>query len=287
MGGGRQSSADVIGTVPLAGDEAGEGEPPVVLLHGLGGSRHVWDDVTMDLSTGRRVVRLELRGHGQTGGPDDPAAYTVAAAAADLAAALRERSLQGAPLVAHSLGGTVALWAALRYPDLFGRLILLNTYTGGADRERAAYTRQVIRQFERLGPEAAWAAQAVNRKADRFLGERFRSDEAFAAVRHSDAMAMVPAAFVGFLCCLIGASPFVPWLWQLRQEVVLLAADGDEVMYPEMTKIAAVVPGAELEVLPGCGHNAMMERPGEFISILKPVLAAARRDEFDEIAASP
>jgi pimeloyl-ACP methyl ester carboxylesterase len=91
--------------VPLAHDLQGDG-PLLVLVHGITENRHSWAPLTADLARDHRVLRVDLRGHGESPAGDD---YGVATLADDVAAVVAEVAPDGPPplLVGHSLGGMV------------------------------------------------------------------------------------------------------------------------------------------------------------------------------------
>ena len=96
-----------------------EGPPdaaPVVFLHGVSGSLRTYAWLTGAITEGRRIVRVDLRGHGRSG--HAPGTYTVERYAEDVVGALRETVGRPAVLVGHSLGGVVAWWVAQRHPEL-------------------------------------------------------------------------------------------------------------------------------------------------------------------------
>ncbi|TKR22666.1 alpha/beta hydrolase, partial [Cellulomonas hominis] len=95
---------------------------PVVLLHGLTDAATCWPTVLPRYAGTRPVVALDARGHGGTPLPDEP--FTVAALAADAAAALRALDLGPALVVGHSMGGVTAEELALAAPDLVAGLVL-------------------------------------------------------------------------------------------------------------------------------------------------------------------
>src|SRR4051794_14453727 len=100
-------------TVPLAHDQQGNG-PLLVLVHGITENRHSWDPLTADLARDHRVVRVDLRGHGESPTGDD---YSIATLADDVAAVVAQVDPGGPPplLVGHSLGGmVVTAYAAAR-----------------------------------------------------------------------------------------------------------------------------------------------------------------------------
>src|SRR3954447_14649518 len=96
-------------TVPLAHDLQGDG-PLLVLVHGITENRHSWDPLTADLARDHRVLRVDLRGHGEApAAPDDRADYRVQTLADDVPAGVAEGDPACPPplLVGRSRGGMV------------------------------------------------------------------------------------------------------------------------------------------------------------------------------------
>jgi pimeloyl-ACP methyl ester carboxylesterase len=96
----------------LHGTEKGSGGgAPVVLLHGFGASHASWDDIVPLLAESRRTLALDLPGHGAS---LHRAAVGAGKAAGLVLADLDRRGIESAHLVGHSMGGAVAVLAALR-----------------------------------------------------------------------------------------------------------------------------------------------------------------------------
>ena len=91
----------------LYAEESGDG-PPLILLHGLGGSLFTWRHVVATLARLHHVIALDLKGFGQSDKPFDEH-YSAADQAALVSAFIRKRGLRGVILVGHSFGGVVAL----------------------------------------------------------------------------------------------------------------------------------------------------------------------------------
>jgi 3-oxoadipate enol-lactonase len=111
------------GAVDLDCREEGQG-PPVVLLHGLGGSRTVWNLVIPRLSDRFRVLAPDLRGHGRSGAPPG-APVGFVDLEQDLIRLFDARSLGAVHLVGLSAGALLALRMALDRPDRVRSLTLI------------------------------------------------------------------------------------------------------------------------------------------------------------------
>ena len=112
--------------VPIAYEDLGRGEP-LVLLHGVTENSECWHEagyVEQLLRRGRRLILIDCRGHGRSGKPHDPTAYSGRRRAAGVIAVLDRAGVQHAALMGHSMGGVVALAAALYHPDRVSALVV-------------------------------------------------------------------------------------------------------------------------------------------------------------------
>src|SRR4051812_7665553 len=99
-----------------------EGAPPLLLIHGLGGSAANWTAVAPAIARERRVLVPELPGHGLSA--PLAAAPGLAPFADALAAVLAQEGVERTPVVGHSMGGAVALRLAVRWPALVSGIVL-------------------------------------------------------------------------------------------------------------------------------------------------------------------
>lgn len=99
----------------------GEG-PPVVFVHGLGGTNHIWHGVMQAMKQHHHVVALDLRGHGRSQGKGT---FSIDGWSRDLDKLIRHLELPGATLVGHSLGSLVAQHLAQTKPELIDQLVLV------------------------------------------------------------------------------------------------------------------------------------------------------------------
>jgi len=98
-------------------------EPAILLCHATGFHGRCWDQVVAQL-TGRRVIAVDMRGHGRSSKPEPP--YQWKPFGEDVAALTRELGLQGAVGAGHSMGGHAVALAAALNPAAFSRLTLID-----------------------------------------------------------------------------------------------------------------------------------------------------------------
>ena len=96
-------------------DWGGTGRP-VVLLHGLASSCHIWDLVAPRLAEDFSVIAVDQRGHGLSDKPES--GYDFASVGRDLLGVIQARNLERPVVVGHSWGADVALEFAVAYPDI-------------------------------------------------------------------------------------------------------------------------------------------------------------------------
>ena len=113
------------GGVTLAGEQAGEGKP-VVLLHGLTATRRYVVHGSRALErSGHRVIAYDARGHGESSPAADPVAYGYELLADDLEAVLDELEIERAVLAGASMGAHTALRLTLTRPERVAGLVLI------------------------------------------------------------------------------------------------------------------------------------------------------------------
>lgn len=101
----------------------GEGEP-VVMLHGAFMSITAWDEWVNDLAKTRKVIAVELQGHGRTADIDREMSFENLAD--DVAALLDHLKIPKADVVGYSLGGGVAMQTAIRHPEKVRKVVSLS-----------------------------------------------------------------------------------------------------------------------------------------------------------------
>ena len=147
-----QAPSPVSGYAPVNGlrmyyEIHGTGQP-VVLLHGAFMTiSNNWPEMIARLSPNRQVIAVEMQGHGRTGDINRDLSYEKLAD--DVAALLDYLKIPKADLVGYSLGGGVAMEAAIRHPDKVGKVVVIS-----AALRSDGYVKGVHEAFMRMTPKA-------------------------------------------------------------------------------------------------------------------------------------
>jgi pimeloyl-ACP methyl ester carboxylesterase len=91
--------------------------PPILLSHGYGATSRMWDGQVAAFADRWRIVLWDMRGHGESGDPRDPALYSHALTVADMAAVLDACDIERAVIGGLSLGGVMSLAFHLAHPE--------------------------------------------------------------------------------------------------------------------------------------------------------------------------
>ncbi len=226
----------------------------LVLLHGFAGTGRAWDPVIGELGRERyTALAPDLRGHGSRAGA---APVTFEAITADVLAAAPPRFALGG----YSMGGRIALAVALTAPERTSRLVLVATTAGIEDADervaRRAGDERLADEIERQGIAAfadRWLAQPL------FAGD----DEASQRRARADIARNEPA---GLAAALRGAgtgamTPLWSRLGELTMPVLVLAGERDAKFTAIGERLAAAIPDARLEIIPGAGHALLRAAP--------------------------
>src|SRR5256885_2544448 len=135
----------------------------VWLGQGYAPPRHMWDEQHRALADRWRVVSWDMRGHGQTESPDDPARYSAALTVADMRALLQHLGVERAVIGGLSLGGYVSLAFVLAHPELTRALVICDSGPGYRNAEARAQWNQ--RAHERAANLEAKGLEALARRS--------------------------------------------------------------------------------------------------------------------------
>ncbi len=145
--------------VSIRYESFGKGEPALVLVHCWSCDRHLWDGVVPRLSKDRRVVTLDLAGHGESG--RDRKEWTIPAFGEDVRAVVEALGLKKVILAGHSMGGPVILEAARL---LGGRVVGLIPVDTGLNVEKTNSPEEVAGMIAGLEKDYRATADAFTRQ---------------------------------------------------------------------------------------------------------------------------
>ncbi len=246
----------------------GEG-PPLLLAHGFTGSGQAWEsDLVGALSRDHRAIVPDLLGHGRSSKPGVPARYALEQVIDDLVQVLDACEVERATWVGYSMGGRVALGAAVLRPARVRALVLEGASPGLQDhverRERVAADEVLARKLETEPLESFvddWMALPL------FASQQCLGPEYLARAR-ARRLSNDPRALAA---CLRGLGTGTqPALWaalkEVRCPVLLLAGDRDAKFRDLGMRMQAELPDARFAVVADAGHTTHLENPEAWLA---------------------
>jgi len=231
-----------------------EGAPVVVLSHSLGADLSMWDPQGPALEGAFRVLRYDLRGHGQT--TVTPGPCTIAALGGDVLRLLDALDLERVHFCGLSIGGLIGMWLGVHAPERIATLVLSNT----APRIGTAETWNA--RIEKVRSEGMVAiAPAV---VERWFTPEFRerSPEVVASALRTLA-ATSPEGYVAS-CAAVRDADERGEIGRVRAPTLVLAGSRDPAITPADGRLLAErIAGAQYVELPA-SHLSNLEAPERF-----------------------
>jgi (E)-2-((N-methylformamido)methylene)succinate hydrolase len=238
---------------------SGQG-PYVTLVHGVGANLQSWDEVTRLLEPHFTVVRLDLRGHGQSG---RITSCTLDDLAADVRRVWDARGIARSHLAGFSLGGLIAQSLALSDPERIDRLVILSAVAGRTDDERA----KVVGRLKLLqdGGIAAVTAAAE----ERWFTADFRARHPErVAQRMAELLANDPTSYAAAYT-VFANSDLGDRLGEIRHPTLVATGEHDVGSNTRMARMMHErIKGSRLEILPGLRHSVLVEVPEKIAGLL-------------------
>lgn len=282
---------DLGGPVHYA-DFGGTG-PPIVLVHGLGGSHVNWLAVAPRLAAHGRVLALDLAGHGRT--PSHGRTARIGANRRLLGRFLAEVARAPAVLVGNSMGGTLALEEAALERERVRALVLVNPAVplargGGVDGRVlglfAALAVPVLGEGlmllrARRGPERSvrdvLALCCVDPER---VAREVRDAHVALAVERAGAARVGAKDFLAaqrsLMARLFRRRRFYAMVARVQAPALVVQGEHDRLVRLAAARaLARARPDFRLEVLEGVGHVPMLEAPERFLAVVEPWLAAS------------
>ena len=232
----------------------------VLMSHGYGATGRMWDGQRAALKDRWRIISWDMRGHGQTESPSDPAQYSAALTVADMRALLAHCGVERAVVGGLSLGGYVSLAFYLAHPEMVRALVICDSGPGYRNAEaRAGWN---ARAHER-------AAELESKGLEALAG---RSREMREAMGHHRSAQGLAHAARGMLAQ--EGSHVIDGLGSIRVPTLIIVGDRDQPFLAPCEYMAKKISGARLETIAGAGHSSNLDQPEAFNRVLLDFLGS-------------
>ncbi|HEY1668316.1 MAG TPA: alpha/beta hydrolase [Trebonia sp.] len=238
----------------------------IVLVHGGGAHSRWWDHIGPLLAADRRVIAIDLSGHGDSGRRES---YSFDAWAREVLAVAADAGLDAPTVIGHSLGGVVTLRvAALAGSRIEGAVVIDSPVRNPAPEQQAAQERRVFREL-RVYPSREAAIARFRPVPDQPVLGYIADHVAAASVRQADGgwtwkwdprifVLEPPRAPLTRLDCRVAL---------FRAEHGIMSAEMSEIMYDRLGRVAPLIE------IPAAGHHIMLDQPIALAAALRTLLS--------------
>ena len=222
--------------------------PPLILTHGYSSTSEMWQGQITALSRHHQLVLWDMRGHGQSDYPEDPAAYSEALTVGDIAALLDAVGAGQAIVGGLSLGGYMSLAFYRGHPERVRALLIIDTGPGfKKDEARDAWNKRAHETADRFDREGLAVLKSLS-------AER-------ASVSHRDATGLARAARGMLTQRDAGVMETLP---AIRVPSLVVVGADDTPFLAASDYMAAKIPGAEKVTILAASHAANIDQPEAF-----------------------
>ncbi|MBI5951552.1 MAG: alpha/beta hydrolase [Chloroflexi bacterium] len=238
---------------------------PVILLHGWLGSWGLWQETMAYLGAFYRTYALDFWGFGESGKKRET--YAVSDFINLVDQFMEQLGIVRAPLVGHSMGGTVSLSVAIRYPERVSKVVVVGSPIAGSSLapllKLAGYRPIAFMLFNMMG---------VFRAGMKVYSPYICRDPRFPQMMDNDLSRTTLESFLLSIASLRRTN-LIPSIPQIKVPVMGMYGDKDVIVHPRQWQpLQNGVPHAVIERFPTEGHFPMLEEPTAFSQKLKAFL---------------
>jgi Predicted hydrolases or acyltransferases (alpha/beta hydrolase superfamily) len=248
--------------------------PALVLVHGFGGAKEDFSDQIDDLARDHLVIAPDLRGHGESDGPEDEARYSLDRFAADLVNVLDHLDIETVLLLGHSMGGMIVRRFVLASPGRVDALVLMDTSPGpppGLDSEIIDLGVQIANEVGMdelkrvMDAFSPLDTPAYQRSLTERPGYREFGDAKWATLSR--------AMYTRMLVEVRDQPDQVAALGAVRCPTLVMVGEQDETFVGVSETMAVTIPDARLVVIVNAGHSPQFENGAVWLETLRTFLA--------------
>ena len=237
--------------------------PVIVLIHGLGLNRHVWEKFSQRFSERYRVLNYDLYGHGESAPP--PATPSLTTFSEQLLGLLDELSIDRCSIIGFSLGGMINRRFAMDHPERLRAIAILNS-----PHEREPEAQKLVEQ-RALDSAAGGPGATLDATIERWFTTEFIAANAeFIATVRGWVLANDPQSYA--LCRQVLAFGVVELIRPqppITHPTLIMTCEHDSGSTTAMSQaIASEIGGAQVIVVPGLQHMGLTENPSFFTTAL-------------------
>lgn len=259
----------------------GQGESVFILLHGFGASTYSWREVMQPLSSIGTVIAFDRPAFGLTERPmqwDEANPYSPEFQAELVIGLMNELNVDQAILVGNSAGGAIATLTTLTYPHRVKSLVLVDAaiYNGGGTPSWAAWFIQTP-QIQHIGPLIARRIQdwGLDFARSAWHNPDLITDE----ILEGYSLPLQIDNWDRALWYLTSSSKDLDLdkrLNELNLPVLVITGDDDQIVpTQDSIRLASEIPGAQLVVIPNCGHVPQEECPEAFVNTIQDFVSGS------------
>jgi len=273
--------AGLSGNINLAYVDEGSGEYTIIFIHGLGSYLPAWKKNIEGLKTKYRCIAIDLPGYGKSS--KEPHSGMMTFYAAVVKAFIDRLKLQNVVLAGHSMGGQIAMMAAINYPETIKKLILVDP---AGFEEFNEGQKQWFRDVMTLDGVKKTTVEQIQTN----LAYNFYNVPKDAAFMITDRIAMRTADDFDNYCYAVVQSvngmvdePVILLLDQIKQPTLILFGEKDNLIpnrFLNAGRTANIarkghdkIAGSKLVIVPKAGHFLQFEKPEAVNEAIKGFLS--------------
>jgi pimeloyl-ACP methyl ester carboxylesterase len=249
---------------------------PLVLTHGFAGPSAHWRPEIQPLAERRPLIIHDVRGHGRTSVPKDPAGYSMPLFAADLAGLLRAIGVERAHVGGVSMGGMITAQFAVDYPEICAAVILCDTTCGNGVTPDAAgeWEKSMQRALAMLAHLArSYGLEETLRREHEWKRENDPHLDESPYSYEDDCeriKLMTPEGYIGAANAMATRPDLTDRVRAITAPTLIMAGEWDDFL-PCALRDHRLIPGSRLVVRQRCAHGSRW-RLGTFIAEIEAFL---------------